>query len=214
MSTPAGPRLDERAIIWSARREELAERPLLVLLHGVGSNEGDLFSLSPSLPLTPVIASLRAPDPYGQGFSWYPLQAPGRPRSEDVDAAAHAVLTWLESLDPQPEHVALLGFSQGAAVALQTLRHAPDRFDFVVQLAGYVTDGDAPGDERLRELRPPVFWGRGTADYVIPPEAVAHTDGWLPAHSTLDRRVYEDLPHAVSQTELADVVAFMRPHYR
>ncbi len=205
--------LDERAIIWSAKREELAERPLLVLLHGVGSNESDLFSMSPALPLTPVIASLRAFDPHGPGWSWYPLDTPGRPRSEDVDDAAVAILRWLDSLDPQPVRVALLGFSQGAAVALQTLRHAPDRFDFVVQIAGYVTDGDAPGDERLRELRPPVFWGRGTADYVIPPAAVAYTDEWLPRHSTLDRRVYEDLPHAVSQTELADIVGFMRRHY-
>lgn len=207
------PQVDTRAIIWSANSRELADRPLLVLLHGVGSHEGDLFSLSPSLPLQPVIASLRALSPYAEGWSWYELGTPGDPKSEGVDAAAQAVLAWLDSLDPAPARVGLLGFSQGAAVSLQVLRHAPERFDFVVQLSGYVTSGELPGDEVLKQTRPPVFWGRGTQDDVIPAEAVAHTQEWLPEHSSLDRRIYEDLPHAVSQAELSDVIAFLRAHY-
>ena len=213
MSSTPSPQIDSRAVLWSAKASELAERPLLVLLHGVGSNEGDLFSLSPHLPLSPVIASLRAFTPYGQGFSWYELGTPGDPKSEGVDAAALAVLAWLDGLDPAPKNVGLLGFSQGAAVAMQTLRHAPDRFDFVVQLSGYVTGGEAPGDDELTRLRPEVFWGRGTEDEVIPPRAIQHTEQWLPEHSTLDARIYESLPHAVSQAELSDIGAFIRRHY-
>jgi phospholipase/carboxylesterase len=207
------PAVDPRAIIWSANAAELADRPLLVLLHGVGSDEGDLFSLAPHLPLQPVIASLRALTPYADGWSWYELGTPGDPKSDGVNAAAEAVLAWLDSLDPAPASVGLLGFSQGAAVSLQLLRHAPERFDFVVQLSGYVTSGELPGDAVLERTRPPVFWGRGTLDDIIPPEAVEHTQQWLPEHSTLDRRTYEDLPHAVSQAELSDVIAFLRPHY-
>lgn len=207
------PSVDARAVIWSARTSELAERPLLVLLHGVGSHEGDLFSLSPHLPLTPVIASLRALAPYGAGWSWYELGTPGDPKSDGVDSAALAVLGWLDTLDPAPTSIGLMGFSQGAAVALQALRHAPDRFDFVVQLSGYVTSGEVSGDSRLAEIRPPVFWGRGTEDEIIPTEAVERTDEWLPEHSTLDRRIYEDLPHSVSQAELGDVIGFLRRQY-
>ena len=48
--------IDESAIIWSAPADQRAGRPLLVLLHGYGSHEGDLFGLSPHLPLQPVIA--------------------------------------------------------------------------------------------------------------------------------------------------------------
>ena len=53
--------LDESAILWSAPERERAGRPLIVLLHGYGSHEGDLFSLSPRLPLAATVASLRGP---------------------------------------------------------------------------------------------------------------------------------------------------------
>ncbi|WP_210507599.1 alpha/beta hydrolase [Naasia sp. SYSU D00057] len=208
------PVVDPAAVLWSARIEELAERPLLVLLHGVGADEGDLFGMSPQLPLHPVIASLRAPTRYGPGWSWYDLGTPGDPNSEGVDAAARAVLAWLDALPVQPPSIGILGFSQGAAVAAQAMRHAPARFDHAVLLSGYVTSGDVEGDEELARLRPPVFWGRGTADDVIPRVAVQHTAQWLPDHVTLDARIYEGLGHSVSQQELTDIVGFLRDRRR
>jgi phospholipase/carboxylesterase len=203
------PILDPAAVLWSARQEELAERPLLVLLHGVGADEGDLFGMSPQLPLHPVIASLRAPTRYGPGWSWYDLGTPGNPNSEGVDAAARAVLTWLDALPVQPPSVGILGFSQGGAVAIQAMRHQPRRFSYAALLSTYVTSGQVEGDEELARLAPPVFWGRGTADDVIPPIAVDYTSRWLPQHVSLDARIYEGLGHFVSQQELTDVVAFL-----
>lgn len=204
------PQVDPAAVLWSSAPKALADRPLLVLLHGVGSHEGDLFSFSPRLPLHPVIASLRAPTPYGTGWSWYDIGTPGEPNSAGVDAAARAVLRWLDELPVAPPSVGLLGFSQGAAVAAQVLRHAPGRFGYSVHLSGYVTSGELPGDAELARLKPPVFWGRGTADEVIPAVAIEHTRQWLPAHSTLESHIYEDLAHNVSNEELADVVGFLR----
>lgn len=210
MSAYPGPPLDPAAVLWSSRPEEVADRPLLVLLHGVGSHEGDLFSFAPRLPLSPVIASLRAPGRYGSGWSWYELGTPGEPKSEGVDAAARAVLDWIDALPVRPSSVGLLGFSQGAAVSLQVLRHAPERISYVVQLSGYATSGTLPGDAELERRKPPVFWGRGTRDEVIPDVAVEHTQEWLPRHSTLDSRVYEDLGHGVSTGELGDVIRFIQ----
>ncbi|MCU1570060.1 MAG: Phospholipase [Naasia sp.] len=208
--TDAGqPRVDPDAVLWSSAPKALADRPLLILLHGVGADEGDLFSFSPRLPLHPVIASLRAPSPYGAGWSWYELGTPGEPNSDGVDAAARAVLRWLDELPVAPPSIGLLGFSQGAAVATQMLRHAPDRFAYLVHLSGYVTSGDLPGDAQLERRRPPVFWGRGTVDEVIPGIAIEHTEQWLPRHSSLESHIYEDLGHSVSNEELADVVAFL-----
>ena len=65
------PTLPTDAIMWSAPERERADRPLIVLLHGYGSHEGDLFALSPALPLTATIASLRAPRSAGPGFAWW-----------------------------------------------------------------------------------------------------------------------------------------------
>ena len=204
--------IDPSAIIWSTPEAERVGRPLLVLLHGYGSHEGDLFELAPHLPLQPVIASLRAPLRAGPGYAWYGLEeATPESRSEGADAAARGLLQWLDGV--QASSVGLLGFSQGGAMSIHLMRHAPERFAFAVSLAGFVVQGDAPADARLATLTPPVFWGRGTHDTVIPPALVAHTQSWLPKHSTLTERIYEGLGHSVSEAELADVLTFLREQY-
>jgi phospholipase/carboxylesterase len=209
--TPA--QIDEAAVLWSASSPDRLGRPLLLILHGYGSHEGDLFSLAPHLPLQPTIAALRAPLPAGSGWSWFPIGVPGDPVGDALDAAALGVLAWLDALPEQPTSIGLLGFSQGGAMALQLMRHAPERFDFAVQLSGFIASAAHPGDKRLAEVKPPVFWGRGTLDPVIPEAAVARTQAWLPDHSTLTERIYEGLGHSIAQAELADIVAFLRQQY-
>ena len=82
--------LDESAILWSAPERERAGRPLLVLLHGYGSHEGDLFGLGPGLPLGPVIASVRAPIELAPGmYSWFPLMSEAPAEEVGPNADAH-----------------------------------------------------------------------------------------------------------------------------
>lgn len=204
--------IDESAIIWSAAEADRVGRPLLVLLHGYGSTEGDLFGLAPHLPLQPVIASLRAPLRAGPGYAWYELDgATNESRLQGADAAARGLLHWLDSVPATS--VGLLGFSQGGAMSIHLMRHAPERFAFAVSLAGFVVPGEAPADARLASLAPPVFWGRGTRDTVIPDSFVTATQRWLPHHVTLTERIYEGLGHSVSESELADVLTFLRAQY-
>lgn len=187
-------------------------KPLLVLLHGYGADEHDLIGLAPYLPADIAVASVAAPlaPPFPMpGRSWYPIEGLNGRRPEDVTVAARAFLRWLDVAAADAPSVALLGFSQGAAVALQTLRLAPERLGAVVALSGYATPGDLPGDEALRELRPSVFWGRGSADDVIPEALITHTSLWLPDHSTLSGRVYTGLTHSISEEELGDVHQFL-----
>jgi phospholipase/carboxylesterase len=207
-------RVDDEAVLWSASAADREGRPLLLLLHGYNSNEGDLFGLAPYLPLEPAIASLRAPIFTGYGHAWFPLPTEDAEFTiEGADAATDAILDWLDRAAPETGSVGLLGFSQGGAMALELLRRAPERFAFAVSLAGFTLPGEREGDERMSQLSPPVFWGRGTADGVIPADSVARTQSWLPAHSTLDERIYEGIGHAVSDRELADVAAFIRARY-
>ncbi len=186
--------------------------PLLVLLHGYGADEHDLFGLLPYLPDGIAVASVAAPlaPPWPMpGRSWYAIEGLEGRSSDSVTAAAKSFLRWLEEFAADSPSVALLGFSQGAAVALQALRLAADRVDAVVALSGYVAAGDLPNDEDLAEQRPPVFWGRGTNDEVIPDARVAHTAEWLPRHSELSGRVYTGLTHSISEEELRDVHVFL-----
>ena len=116
-------RIDDDVVLWSVggRRVsaeqalvELAHRPLLLLMHGFGSFEGDLIGLAPHLPAGFVCASPRAPlvapPPIVNGFAWWPLPLgpQGLPlRQADPEhfegsgphIAAVAVLEWLDALD-------------------------------------------------------------------------------------------------------------------
>lgn len=204
--------IDDGAVLWSAPAAERAGRPLLLLLHGYGSDERDLFGLVPFLPDSYVFAAVRAPlsPPFpAPGWSWYPIEGLDGRSSGAVTDAAEALIAWVEAAT-DAETIGILGFSQGAAVALQALRLRPERFAFAVNLAGYVDPSPLPADARLAERRPPVFWGRGARDEVIPPAAVAHTVQWLPEHVELSGRVYTGLTHSVSQEELDDVRVFLQ----
>ena len=208
--------VDDEAVLWSASAADREGRPLLLLLHGYNSNEGDLFGLAPYLPLEPAIASLRAPHASDYGYAWFPRivdDTTGDVAFEGAADTADAILEWLDRVAPDVASVGLLGFSQGAAMALELLRRAPERFAFVVNLAGFALGGERTGDERMSQLAPPVFWGRGAADEVVPARMIEHTQMWLPAHSTLDERIYEGIGHSVSDRELADVAAFIRARY-
>lgn len=202
--------IDDAATRWST--PDRAGMPLAVLLHGYGADEHDLFGLVPHLPEGIAAASVAAPltPPWPMpGRSWYPIEGLDGRSADAVTAAADAFLRWLDTAATGASSVALLGFSQGAAVALQALRLAPERFGAVAALSGYAAPGELPHDDDLKELRPPVFWGRGSHDDVIPPALIDHTAQWLPEHSELSGRVYIGLTHSISEEELVDVRLFL-----
>lgn len=202
--------IDDALAVWSEPRESLADRPLVVLLHGRGSHEHDLIQLAPHLVPGAVYVSLRAPLPFvgGGGYSWFPPAAPGRPAGEDAEAATRSILDWLDRVAPVGP-VAVVGFSQGGALATHLMRFAPERFAAFVNLSGFVIPAECPADARLPELRPAMFWGRDVADPIIPVEATDATEAWLPEHSTLTRRRYEGIAHSISMEELVDVREFL-----
>jgi phospholipase/carboxylesterase len=199
--------IDPSAVIWSTPVGERAGKPLLVLLHGLGSHEGDLFQLSPYLPLDHVIASPRGPIPSGNGWSWFDVAAP---RPAPLNESADEFAEWLATVRGDAPSVAVLGFSQGGVLGLQTLRRHPELIDSLVLLSAIADETVDPGDPELEVLRPPMFWGRGTADTVVPPEQVLATRDWLEEHSTLTERIYEDVGHWITDAELGDVHSFLR----
>ena len=210
MSEP--PAIDPAVVLWSAPAEARAGRPLLVLLHGYGTDERDLFGLVPYLPEGFVVASVRAPrtPPFPTpGFSWYPIEGLDGRNPEWVTSAAEGVLAWLDDVRGDAPMVGMLGFSQGGVMALQCLRLRPHDIDFAVNLAGYASPSPLPTDAELATVKPAVFWGRGARDEVIPDALVIHTTQWLPGHADLSGRVYPALAHSVSEEELQDVRVFL-----
>jgi phospholipase/carboxylesterase len=206
----AKPGLDPAAVLWSANERDRANRPLLVMMHGWSYDETHLFRLAPRLPRDVVVASVRARYAEAGGYAWFPSAGNpiGDPRPDVANAAVLDVLSWLDTL-PTPSSFGLLGFSQGGGMVLQLMRHAPERFAYGVSLAGFVVDDTQAGDNELSRSNPPVFWGRGEDDWVIPASAVKRTDAWMETHTTADVRVYPNLGHDVAGQEVVDLAAFV-----
>ncbi len=193
-----------------------ASRPdpdtIVLLLHGYGSNERDLPGIVPRLGVDAPWASVRAPIEMGYGAAaWFPLaNDPSRWLDPaPIEAATTALWEWVDSNVSPGTQLVLVGFSQGGMMASQLLRTRPERIADTAILSGFVLAAAQPADARLAEERPAVFWGRGTADAIVPEPLVTAASAWLDAHTTLTEKVYPGLAHSVHDQELADVKAHL-----
>lgn len=159
---------------------------IVVLLHGVGADGQDLIGLAPTLRRWLPDAAFHAPDgpwpcdmaPYGR--QWFSLQD-RRPAAllAGIRRAAPLLDRLLDDLLGRhrlpPARLALLGFSQGAMLALHV---APRRAEAPGAVLGF--SGALVGEAELAaeaRSRPPVMLIHGDADEIIPvaalPAAVA-----------------------------------------
>ena len=194
------PHLDESAVV----RGGAQDAPIVLLMHGLGSDERDLASLVPFLPPVFEYVSVRGIFRYVQGFAWFDMPvAPDRP--EAIEASSAAVEEWIAAQD-RPV-VGAIGFSQGGAVALQLLRRDPHALRFVVNLSGFPFPAAMQGDTALAEVRPPALWGHGGMDPLYDPEREQAVREFMGAHTALEEERRPQLGHAVDEMELRAVPA-------
>ena len=197
------PHLDESAVV----RGGAQDAPIVLLMHGLGSDERDLASLVPFLPPVFEYVSVRGIFRYVQGFAWFDMPvAPDRP--EAIETSAAAVEEWIAGQD-RPV-VGAIGFSQGGAVALQLLRRDPHALRFVVNLSGFPFPAAMQGDTALAEVRPPALWGHGGMDPLYDPEREQAVREFMGAHTALEEERRPQLGHAVDEIELRAVAAFLQ----
>ncbi|MCU0528971.1 MAG: alpha/beta hydrolase [Cyanobium sp. Prado107] len=155
------------------QRDPPSARHRLVLLHGWGADADDLFELGELLvgPEVSVVA-LRAPLPHpaGAGRQWYDLQQPGWPQ---LPAARRDLLLRLQQLDGELplDRTAVLGFSQGAALALDVVTGGAGLpVAGLIGCSGYPHPGWQPGGPAARPVPPeaPVLLTHGELDPVVP----------------------------------------------
>ncbi|MEO5779751.1 MULTISPECIES: alpha/beta hydrolase [Arthrobacter] len=199
-------------VTWSRPERERPGTPLLVMLHGYGTDESRMVRLFRSLPAEFSCAALRGPEVIGDGYGWFLLDYFLNHDFADVISSSTSVLTWIDSIRMQHSSVSLLGYSQGMAMASTLLRLRPEPFCAVVGLSGFVLDNELLAMSESSTSRPPFFWGRDKADVVINDAATDHTAEWLQRNTRLTARTYPGMGHSVSQAELTDVSAFLR-HY-
>jgi phospholipase/carboxylesterase len=189
---------------------------LLVLLHGRGADEHDLF---PLLDLLDPERRLLGVTPRGPlslppgGAHWYALRQLGFPDPDTFLPTYEALASWLDAVGEErgiePARTVLGGFSQGAVMAYALgLGRGRPRPAALVGLSGFVPT--VPGFElALEPPLPPVAIGHGTLDEIIP------VDWSRRARRTLEAAgadvLYREypLPHAVDPGFLAELAPWI-----
>jgi phospholipase/carboxylesterase len=152
--------------------------PLLVMLHGYGSSEEDLFSFASELPEEFIIISLKAPfplQPYGN--AWYSINFDAeKGKWNDVEEAKNSIKLIEafinETLDNYPidsSRVNLLGFSQGAILSYALSLSNPKLIKNIVGLSGYLDEKMILNDAEKKDFSHLNYYvSHGTQDMVIP----------------------------------------------
>ena len=164
--------------------------PLLLMLHGYGSNEEDLFSFAEELPDELLIISARAPLSMGFGsYAWYTIHfdAGSSDKFSDIPEAKQALQKIdkfleevLRAYPVNKDKIFILGFSQGTILGSSYAINHPDKINHVVALSGYINQEllDKPLEKnRFKNLD--FFVSHGTVDQVIPVEWARRTSPFL-----------------------------------
>ncbi len=151
--------------------------PLLLLLHGVGSNEHDLFGLAPMLDPRFVVVSLRAPITLAPGsYAWFHVEFTPQGSLINPAEAEQSRQILIETIQQaaatfgaNPQRVYLMGFSQGAIMSASVALTRPDLVAGAVLMSGRILPEIQPRmvePEQLAGL--PILAVHGTADTVLP----------------------------------------------
>lgn len=198
------------------RKAEAGKKPpLLILLHGIGSHEEDLFSFAHLADERFFVVSARAPFvlPYN-GFAWFELGFTPQGMTANFEQAEESRQTLLKFIDEiiekhdvDAERVFLCGFSQGAIMSFAVALTEPEKLAGVAAMSGRAIAEFlplAPDPERLRDF--PFLVVHGTLDPVLPIEHGRASKEYLEKLPVkLDYREYR-MAHQVTEESLRDVI--------
>lgn len=200
--------------------KEIQEKnPLIILIHGYGSNEEDLFSFAPELPENAFIVSVQAPyqvPPYG--FAWYAISFDANMNkfSDDTQAvkSRDLLVQFIDELCTKypidQKDVNLIGFSQGAILSYALAVTYPEKVNKVVALSGYFNaDIMQPKADLSVYNHLKIFGSHGTVDQVIPVEWARKASELLKSYAISFE--YKEYPvgHGVAPQNFYDLKAFL-----
>ena len=184
----------------------------VVMLHGRYGNEDVMWIFGESAPVHWLKIAPRGllAEPRG-GYSWVYQEYGVWPELPAFDTAATAVAQFLRALprvyNADPDHIYLMGFSQGAAVSYATAMRNPGLVHSIAGLVGFIPDAcDTPDNlAPLEEM--PIFMAVGLEDKLVPYErALGCADVLHQADSQLSYNEY-NTGHKLNSQGLRDLHA-------
>jgi phospholipase/carboxylesterase len=194
---------------------KLDKNPLLLLLHGYGSNEQDLFSFASELPDEYYVISARAPyDLQFGSYAWYAIGFDEEGiKSSDHDQARISRDTIAGFIDElvanypiNANDVTLIGFSQGSILSYATALSYPEKVQRVVAMSGYMNLDIVKQDYQNNDFSNlKMFISHGTVDQVIPVEWARKAPAVLDSLGIAN--VYKEYPvgHGVAPQNFYDL---------
>jgi phospholipase/carboxylesterase len=193
--------------------------PLLIMCHGYGSDENDLFSFASELPKELFIISLRAPyamQPYGN--AWYAINfdadkgkwSDNEQAKQSVDLISEFIDYACKTYAVDSDNVTLLGFSQGTILSNAVALTYPQKVKNIVALSGYINEDILP--EQINEsdvAHLNFFCSHGSVDQVIPVEWARKTPEFLKAINI--NHEYSEYPvgHGVAPQNFYDLKTWL-----
>ena len=185
-------------------------RLAVVSVHGRGASAEDILGLAAELRLPDVLFVA----PQAAGRTWYPFSflAPMTDNEPGLSSGLARIGTLIDELAGEglpPERIGLLGFSQGACLALEFTASHARRYAGIAGLSGGLIG--PPGTPRAYSgtlETTPVFLGCSNVDTHIPLERVHETARVFRAlGAAVDQRIYPDMDHSVNRDEIDAVRA-------
>ena len=192
-----------------------APHPVLILLHGRGTDENDLLGLASSFDPRLLVVSVRAPYrfPYG-GYTWFDLDEQNGVNTDQLIGGCDAVIRCMDDIQQKYtvdlKRVFLFGFSMGAMMSLTVSLSNPHRFKGVVAHSGMLPK-DNKLNYRWNDLNEISFFiAHGTLDPIVPVELSRQTHQQL-MNAKADV-LYREYPiqHTISEESLSDAADWLQ----
>jgi phospholipase/carboxylesterase len=184
----------------------------MIMVHGRGASAEDILGIAAELP-NPNFIFLA---PQAAGAQWYPNRfiVPTRQNQPWLDSAlakVDSLVTQVTSAGIPANRVFLLGFSQGACLALEYGARHPQRYGGLIGLSGgLIGADDEPRNDSGSLGDTPVFLGCSDVDFHIPAYRVEKTAEVLKSlGGNVTIRLYPGMGHTVNEDEIAFVKGMM-----
>ncbi|SFB23998.1 phospholipase/carboxylesterase [Flavobacterium swingsii] len=190
------------------------KNPLLLLLHGYGSNEEDLFSFASELPDHYYVISARAPYDLQYGsYAWYAINFDADEKKfsdlnqarSSRDVIANFIDELIANYPIDANNITLIGFSQGCILSYAVALSYPEKIQRVVAMSGYFNTEIAKDNFENNDFSNLTFFAsHGSVDQVIPVDWARKSKPLL--DSLEIENVYKEYPigHGISPQNFYD----------
>lgn len=193
--------------------------PVVIILHGYGANERDLFDISKSYDGRFLSFALRGPYSKDGACWWYDIEwskdSIKKHNYQQLKESEAKLFSFIskacKAYGADSSKVYIMGFSQGAIIAYDMLLVKPHKIKGIVALSGRLL----PETKLIKPvgLKPGAnacFIGHGYSDNIIKPVESEKAAAYLKELKVKVTAKSYEMPHSISGDELNDIKVFLK----